>query len=150
MSLNVIGAQQPRQVPHDGERRKPLSRRGFRARHSTFVGVSFRYLSHRYGATRVTVTAVTISPYLVNCQKLIGAPLRAAMPSTTTLAAAPTAVALPPRSAPNASAHHSTCAGSPPCAATSCSTIGLMLATYGMVSTIADPPADTPRRPLTA
>ena len=34
-------------------------------------------------------------------------PLRAAMPRTTTLALAPMAVALPPRSAPSASAHHS-------------------------------------------
>src|SRR5690606_5788330 len=148
MSLNVIGAQQPRQVPHDGERRKPLSRRGFRARHSTFVGVSYRYLSHRYGATRVTVTAVTISPYLVNCQKLIGAPLRAAMPSTTTLAAAPTAVALPPRSAPNASAHHSTCADSPPPACTSSATIGLIVATNGMLSTIAETTADPNSSPI--
>ena len=55
----------------------------------------------------VTVTAVTTSPYLVNSQKEIGCRLRAAMPRTTTLALAPMAVALPPRSAPSASAHHS-------------------------------------------
>ena len=35
-------------------------------------------------------------------------PARSAMPRMTTLALAPTAVALPPRSAPRASAHHST------------------------------------------
>ena len=52
--------------------------------------------------------ATTTSPLRVNSQKLIGEPYRAAMPRTTTLALAPTAVALPPRSAPMASAHHST------------------------------------------
>src|SRR5690606_27013309 len=72
----------------------------------------------------------------------------AAMPSTTTLAAAPTAVALPPRAAPNASAHHSTCADSPPPACTSSATIGLSVATNGMLSTIAETTADPNSSPI--
>jgi hypothetical protein len=38
----------------------------------------------------------------------MGLPWRRAIPSMTTLALAPTAVRLPPKSAPSASAHHST------------------------------------------
>ena len=62
------------------------------------------------------VTAVTIAPFRVNSQKVIGWPDRAAIPSTTTFALAPIAVALPPRSAPSASAHHSAsaCTGGDP------------------------------------
>ena len=53
------------------------------------------------------VTAVTIAPFLVNSQNEIGEPDRVAMPRTTTLALAPIAVGLPPKSAPMASDHHS-------------------------------------------
>ena len=48
--------------------------------------------------------AVATRPCVVNCQKLTGDPVRAAIPVTTTLAPAATAVALPPRSAPRANA----------------------------------------------
>jgi hypothetical protein len=43
----------------------------------------------------------------VNSQKLMGCRWRAAIPMMTTLAPAATAVVLPPKSAPNATAHHS-------------------------------------------
>ncbi len=46
----------------------------------------------------------------MNCQKLIGLPVLAAMPIATTLALAATAVPLPPKSAPSANDHHSACA----------------------------------------
>jgi hypothetical protein len=55
------------------------------------------------------VTPATIRPYWVKAQKGMGRPRRAARPRTTTLADAPTAVAWPPRSAPSARAHYSTC-----------------------------------------
>ena len=43
----------------------------------------------------------------MKAQNEMGWPLRIAIPSTTTFALAPIAVAFPPRSAPRASAHHS-------------------------------------------
>src|SRR4028119_1791185 len=93
-----------------------------------------------YGHEIAMVTVATIKPYLVNCQNEMGWPLRAAMPMITTLALAPTAVALPPRSAPAASAHHNPVAWgvSPPALATSPWTSGDMVATYGMLSTMPD------------
>jgi len=45
---------------------------------------------------------VTTAPFLVNSQNEIGVPARFATPRTTTLALAPTAVRLPPKSAPSA------------------------------------------------
>jgi hypothetical protein len=89
-------------------------------------------------------------PYFVNCQKLIGLPDFSAMPSTMTLAEAPTAVTLPPRSAPRASAHHNTCDCRVPSAATSSATTGLIVATYGMLSTMADRIADPHCSPIEA
>jgi len=50
---------------------------------------------------------VTTMPYRVKVPKEMGWPSRAAIPVTTTLALAPIAVALPPRPAPRANAHHS-------------------------------------------
>lgn len=52
------------------------------------------------------MTTATMAPYLLNSQKEMGWPLRLAMPVATTLALAPIAVALPPRSAPSSSTHH--------------------------------------------
>src|SRR5690606_24984595 len=91
-------------------------------------------------------------------KKLIGCPERPAMPTTTTLAEAPIAVALPPRHEPSASDHHTGCRtgacsvesgrllGSPaPSWRTTfamSSTSGLIVATYGMLSTTAESPAD--------
>ena len=49
---------------------------------------------------------MTSNPYVVNSQQLIGCRWRAAIPITTTLALAATAVVFPPRSAPSAKAHH--------------------------------------------
>src|SRR5687767_14683397 len=95
------------------------------------------------------VMTVTTSPYRVNSQKEMGRPLRSASPRMTTLADAPTAVALPPRSAPNASDHHNTRVDSPPpLALTNSATTGLMVATYGMLSTTADSTADPHSRTM--
>ena len=58
-------------------------------------------------------TAVITAPLRVNSQKEIGWLDRRAMPSMTTLALAPTAVRLPPKSAPSASAHHQARPGEP-------------------------------------
>ena len=52
------------------------------------------------------VRMVTTAPLRVNSQKLMGCPSRAAMPSITTLALAPTAVRFPPKSAPAARDHY--------------------------------------------
>ena len=52
--------------------------------------------------------AVTTAPRLVKSQKDTGLPERCAIPMTTTLALAPTAVRLPPSTVPSTSAHHST------------------------------------------
>ena len=74
-------------------------------------------------------------PYLVNCQKLIGWPLCAATPSTTTLALAADGGAVaaqvgaererPPQRLPGTGVGRR---------ATSSSTTGAMVATYGMLS----------------
>ncbi len=58
------------------------------------------------------------------------------MLATTTLADAPTIVALPPRQAPSASDHHSGSIGIPD--SPSCWTTGIIVAVYGMLSMIAD------------
>ena len=50
---------------------------------------------------------VTTAPLRVNSQNEMGLSARRAIPSMTTFALAPTAVRLPPKSAPRASAHHS-------------------------------------------
>ncbi len=79
----------------------------------------------------------------MNSQNRIGVPLRAAMPVTTTFALAPTAVALPPRSAPRARAHHRAepfaWSGA---ACTRPATSGAIVATYGMLSTMPDMAAE--------
>src|SRR6266508_2166541 len=92
------------------------------------------------------VTAVTTRPLRVNSQNEIGDPARRAMPSTTTLALAPIAVALPPRSVPRARAHQieSACDGFAVPAVRD-STSGLMVATYGMLLTTADTTAEPTR-----
>ena len=60
-------------------------------------------------------------------------------------------VALPPRSAPSARAHHSDWACSPPpSAATRSATTGLIVATYGMLSTSAEITADPHSSPTAA
>ncbi len=71
-------------------------------------------------------------------------PPRAARLATTTLADAPTMVRLPPRHAPSASDHHSGFSGRP--LATSCSTTGIAVAVYGMLSTTADAIAENHSR----
>src|SRR5262245_36504135 len=113
---------------------------------------------------------VTTTPYFVNPQKLIGSPALAAMPRTTTLAPAATAVAFPPRSAPHTNAHHSGLSAPEwGVAATISSTIGTIAVLYGMLSTKApntpdpkssavapsssrspiQPAASSPRSPMT-
>ena len=69
-------------------------------------------------------------------RNVIGAPARPARLATTTFADAPTIVALPPRQAPSASAHHSGSIGMP-LAPSSCTT-GIIVAVYGMLSMIAE------------
>ena len=64
-----------------------------------------KYRSQRYGAATRIVIAVITTPLRLSSQKLIGSPARSAMPIATTFALAPTAVALPPKSALAASAH---------------------------------------------
>ena len=81
-------------------------------------------------------------PALRNGTNPIGRPARAAMPDAATLAAAATIVALPPKQAPSDSAHQYA-SSSPP----SCSTTGIIVAVNGMLSTTAEPIADTHRIP---
>src|SRR5262245_498710 len=96
-----------------------------------------------YGTQMRRDTTATTAPYLANSQNPIGYPLRFAIPTTTTFALAPTAVAFPPRSAPRARAHQSTVGSDPGGAcATRSDTTGAMVATYGMLSTIAESPAE--------
>src|SRR5216683_2565009 len=72
------------------------------------------------------------------------------MPATVRLAEAPMSVPLPPRQAPSDSAHHSgmMCWGPPRCGAI-CLISGIIAATNGMLSTIAESTAE-PQRMATA
>src|SRR5512132_2115320 len=77
-------------------------------------------------------------------------PLRSAIPATVRLADAPIRVPLPPRHAPSESAHHSGINPSgPPKVGAIALIIGIIVATNGMLSTIAKNTADdhmTPSR----
>ena len=55
------------------------------------------------------LTTVTKIPYFANCKYEILMPALCAKPTATTFALAPIIVALPPKSAPKAKAHHQTC-----------------------------------------
>ncbi len=70
-------------------------------------------------------------------------PCFSAMPTVVTLADAPTTVALPPRHAPRDSAHHSTDVSPPWNVGMSCMMMGMLTATYGMLSMKAERMADT-------
>ena len=65
------------------------------------------------------------------------------MLDTTTLADAPMIVRFPPRQAPKASDHHSESGAIPE--STSCWTTGIAVAVYGMLSMMADAPAENHR-----
>ena len=85
-----------------------------------------------------------------NRRKLIGCPSRAAIPATITFADAPISVPLPPRHAPSDSAHHTgIIASRPPSASSIAFSVGIIVATNGMLSTTADAAADTPRMTYT-
>ena len=78
--------------------------------------------------------------------KLNGTPLRSPMPATVRLAEAPIKVPLPPRQAPSDRHHHSGwICPAPPNDGAMFLISGIMVATNGMLSTIADRTADAHR-----
>src|SRR5512147_3182912 len=84
--------------------------------------------------------------YLVYVRKRNETPLRSAMPATVRLALAPISVPLPPRQAPSDNAHHSGIKPSgPPNVGAIALIIGIIVATNGMLSTIADSAAEAHR-----
>ena len=75
--------------------------------------------------------------------KLMGRPSREAMPETMTLAEAPIKVPLPPKQAPNDKAHQTgIIAALPPKLSSIDFSIGIMVATKGILSTMAEKKAD--------
>ena len=79
-------------------------------------------------------------------KKLIGWPLRLAMPATITLAEAPISVPLPPKQAPSDRAHQTgIIASRPPIAGSIDFSIGIIVATKGILSIAAETIADTQR-----
>ena len=79
-------------------------------------------------------------------RKLIGCPLRLAIPATITLADAPISVPLPPKQAPSDRAHHTgIIASRPPIAGSMDFNIGIIVATKGILSIAAETMADTQR-----
>lgn len=60
------------------------------------------------------MTKARTRPYFAHRQNEIGCPLGTAIPTATTLVLAPTAVASPPRSAPEGGAHHDALAAGEP------------------------------------
>src|SRR6516164_7217804 len=96
-----------------------------------------KYRNHRYSADSAAEIAVTTAPLRVNSQKEIGLSARRAIPRMTTLALAPTAVRLPPKSVPRTRAHHSACCWTwPEIDGSSWPMIGAMVAAYGTLLTI--------------
>src|SRR5512138_3212065 len=78
--------------------------------------------------------------------KLNGTPLRSPMPATVRLAEAPISVPLPPRQAPSERHHQSgSILSAPPKAGAMLLMSGIIVATKGMLSTIADKNADAHR-----
>src|SRR6516164_7662969 len=90
-----------------------------------------KYRNHRYSADSAAEIAVTTAPLRVNSQKEMGLSARRAIPRMTTLALAPTAVRLPPRSVPRTRAHHRACGLAWPIDGSSWATIGAIVAAYG-------------------
>src|SRR5512147_1397332 len=81
--------------------------------------------------------------YLVYVRKRNETPLRSAMPATVRLALAPMRVPLPPRQAPSDNAHHTgEMASVPPKLGAIALIIGIMVATNGILSMIADSTAE--------
>src|SRR5882724_3550746 len=75
-----------------------------------------------------------------------GMPARSAMPATVRLAEAPISVPLPPRQAPSDSDHHSGSSPSgPPKVGAMLLITGIMVATKGMLSMMADSRAEAHR-----
>src|SRR5438094_812176 len=93
-------------------------------------------------------TLISIRPKacLVYVRNRKSTPFRSAIPATVRLAEAPISVPLPPRQAPNDRAHHSgaNCSGPPRCGANS-RISGIIAATNGMLSTMAERTADPQR-----
>src|SRR5262245_41895515 len=85
-------------------------------------------------------------PYFRKVMKRKEMPARSAMPATVRLAEAPMSVPLPPRQAPSDSDHQSGSRPSgPPNVGAMFLTIGIMVATKGMLSMIADRIAEAQR-----
>src|SRR5262245_18174607 len=91
-------------------------------------------------------TTIIGKAYSVKVTNRNGMPLRSAMPATVRLAAGPTSVPLLPRQAPSDRHHQSGSILSAPPSAGALSLIrGIMVATNGILSMIADRKADTHR-----
>ena len=89
---------------------------------------------------------ITGMDQIKNLAKLMGLPSRAAMPATITLAEAPINVPFPPRQAPSDNAHQTGIMISlPPKPSSIDFNIGIMVATNGMLSTMAEKKADMPK-----
>ena len=93
-----------------------------------------------------TLNSITGIDQIKNRKKLSGCPSRWASPATITLADAPISVPLPPKQAPNESAHHTgIMASRPPIVGSMVLSIGIMVATNGMLSIALESTADEPK-----
>src|SRR4051794_40190251 len=93
-----------------------------------------------------TLTSIIGKAYAVYFMNEKPIPLRSAMPATVRFAEAPISVPLPPRQAPSDRHHHrGWMASGPPKAGAMFLISGIMVATKGMLSTIADNTAEAQR-----
>src|SRR5215467_10146111 len=93
-----------------------------------------------------TLISIMGKANFMKVMKRKGMPARSAMPATVRLALAPISVPLPPRQAPSESAHHSGSSPSaPPNVGAMLLMTGIMVATKGMLSMIADNRAEAQR-----
>lgn len=91
-----------------------------------------------------TVSSIIGIDQAINPIKLMGFPFRVAIPATITLADAPISVPFPPKQAPRESAHQTgIIASRPPIASSMDFSIGIMVATNGILSMAAETMADT-------
>src|SRR5215510_16479085 len=92
------------------------------------------------------LTSIIGNAYFMKVRKRKGMPARSAMPATVRLALAPISVPLPPRQAPRDSDHQSGISASgPPKVGAMLLITGIMVATKGMLSMIADRMAEAHR-----
>lgn len=101
---------------------------------------------YRKIAAQVILINVTGIDHIINFKKFIGRPSLAAIPATITLAEAPINVPLPPKQAPKDSAHHTGIIASlPPKLISMAFKVGIIVATKGILSTMAENRAETPK-----